>query len=125
MYGVVLWSDRRENRAVIWCEDHGDLAYYDGGEAKEHAKATLDPGDLVRFDVSEGKRMRIVSNPQVVASEQYPSLAGDLAREGARHGAAAPCEGTSDREANSGKVVPLEPHRKVAAVSRKRHRSTG
>jgi len=131
MYGVVLWSDRRENRAVIWCEDHGDLAYYDGGEAKEHAKATLDPGDLVRFDVSEGKRMRIVSNPQVVASEQYPSLAGDLAREGARHGADAPCEDRSNRDAGSGKgavfgkIVPLDPHRRVAAMPGKIHRSTG
>ena len=27
MYGIVLWSDRSERQAVIWCEDQGDLAY--------------------------------------------------------------------------------------------------
>jgi len=117
MYGVVLWSDRQENRAVIWCEDHGDLAYYDGAEPKVQAGRSLDPGDLVRFDVSEGKRMRIVSNPQVVASEQYPSLAVDLAREGERHGTAAPCEGRSNRRRNSGKVVPLAPAPQGRGVS--------
>lgn len=125
MYGVVLWSDRGDNRAVIWCEDHGDLAYYDGGNPKLHASAGLEPGDLVRFDVAEGKSMRIVSNPQVVASEQYPCLADDLAREGARLRAPAPHGGASDQDASSGKVVPLEPHRKVSAVCGKVQRSTG
>ncbi len=27
MYGVILWSDQEAQRAVIWCEDHGKLAY--------------------------------------------------------------------------------------------------
>ena len=28
MYGVILWSDQTAQRAVIWCEDHGKLAYF-------------------------------------------------------------------------------------------------
>ena len=28
MYGVILWSDQKAQRAVIWCEDHGKLAYF-------------------------------------------------------------------------------------------------
>ena len=27
MLGVVLWSDVSDRKAVIWCEDQGDLAY--------------------------------------------------------------------------------------------------
>ena len=37
MLGVVLWSDSSENNAVIWCEDHGDLAYFDGTHLFEHS----------------------------------------------------------------------------------------
>lgn len=28
MYGVILWSDEITQKAVIWCEDHGRLAYF-------------------------------------------------------------------------------------------------
>ena len=28
MYGVVLWIDKNAQKAVIWCEDHGNLAYF-------------------------------------------------------------------------------------------------
>ena len=30
MFGVVLWADPVDRKAVIWCEDHGDLAYFKG-----------------------------------------------------------------------------------------------
>lgn len=121
MYGVVLWSDPRQNRAVIWCEDHGDLAYYEGGMPEVRPGPELDPGDLVRFDVSEGKRMRIVSNPQVVASDQYPSLAGDLRREGARLTTGLPQAPAQTRAEGHSKIVPLAPRRSAPGAAAPRN----
>jgi hypothetical protein len=121
MYGVVLWSDHGQDRAVIWCEDHGDLAYYDGEMAGRPAEAGFEPGDLVRFDVRQGRRMRIASNPRVIVSDQYPSLAGDLRREGAsatRPLRQTPAQGQS-------KVVPLRPHDWPGQVARNLKASTG
>jgi hypothetical protein len=111
MHGVVLWSDRRQNRAVIWCEDHGDLAYYDGDMPEGESSAWLDPGDLVRFDVQEGQRMRLVNNPSVVASDQYPTLAGDVRREGARHRMTLP-----QAAAAGSKIIPMAPRREADAA---------
>ena len=123
MYGVVLWSDHCQNRAVIWCEDHGDLAYYEGAQPETYAGPDLDPGDLVMFDIAEGDRMRIVSNPHVVASDQYPTLAGDLARVGAQQTTTLPQDGAATRAGAAGKVVPLQPHNAASRRARTR-RST-
>jgi hypothetical protein len=121
MYGVVLWSDHGQDRAVIWCEDHGDLAYYDGERALSDANAAFEPGDLVRFDVSEGRRMRIASNPQIVASDQYPNLAGDLRREGE-----GPTEPIPKNPAQGqSKVIPLVPRDPPMQALRKPKASNG
>ncbi|WP_375690954.1 hypothetical protein [Pseudooceanicola sp. LIPI14-2-Ac024] len=77
MFGVVLWSDDAESKAVIWCEDHGDLAYYDAYTHPGAAPA-LTAGDLVRFEVEEGGQRRLVRNPALVAGRHYPSLVGRL-----------------------------------------------
>ena len=78
MFGVVLWSDQQQNRAVIWCDDHGDLAFYngecDGGEWEE----PLDPGDLVQFELHEDGTMRMARNPRLVVPDEYPTLTDDL-----------------------------------------------
>ena len=78
MYGVVLWSDASDNKAVIWCEDHGDLAYFGGGETSAFDGPCLDAGDLVHFQVTEGAPMRLAQNPQLVSESHAPALADRL-----------------------------------------------
>lgn len=78
MYGVVLWSDLNDQKAVIWCEDHGDLAFYSGQCDNAHEGLSLDAGDLVQFQISEGRDMRLARNPTLVAEQQYPTLAREL-----------------------------------------------
>jgi len=79
MFGVVLWSDCAEHRAVIWCEDHGELAYYDAMEHPDAVDLLMEPGDLVKFDLGQTSgRMRVVRNPSLVAEKQYPTLASEL-----------------------------------------------
>jgi len=78
MFGVVLWSDVEDRRAVIWCADHGDLAYYCAGEGEPCPDVALDAGDLVQFDLSGESQLRRARNPRVVAEEQYPGIATRL-----------------------------------------------
>ncbi|MGR3461185.1 MAG: hypothetical protein ACU0AX_08345 [Roseovarius sp.] len=53
MLGLVLWCDGTARRALIWCEDHGDLAWYDAsGEGA--AAVPVRAGDLVRVGVHVG-----------------------------------------------------------------------
>lgn len=80
MYGVVLWSDRAQDRAVIWCEDHGDLAYYRGEGSVLSDIDTIQPGDLVQFDLAEGRGMRLAQRPRLVAQDSHPTLTQDLKR---------------------------------------------
>ena len=61
MYGVVLWSDARSNKAVFWCEDHGDLAYFQGDPATvNQTTSCFDAGDLVQFEVYHEAKLREV-----------------------------------------------------------------
>lgn len=82
MHGVIIWSDKTRGRAVIWCEDHGDLAFY-GGEAEGRAQISLmEPGDLVYFDLNEDNDLRLAVNPRLVATDEYPTLMQDLKETG-------------------------------------------
>jgi len=76
MFGVVLWSDEQEQKAVIWCEDHGDLAFYrKTGDAPDF---TLDAGDWVQFDMTMEHRQRFAHNPKLIHEGVYPNLADAL-----------------------------------------------
>ena len=102
------------NRAVIWCEDHGDLAFFNGDGVGALDGADMDPGDLVHFEVREDRHMRLACNPRLVASDEYPTLARDLKQAGTE-----PVEQTA-RQTNGGsdaKIIAFEPKpAKVAAI---------
>lgn len=81
MYGVVLWSDRNDKKAVIWCEDHGDLAYYGGHTGGSVFDGpVLDAGDLVHFQLADacGAAMRMAHNPELVSECHAPAIAHRL-----------------------------------------------
>jgi hypothetical protein len=92
MLGVVLWSDNTENTAVIWCEDHGELAYFSGNQGLSIADVTLDAGDLVQFDLHQHQNLRMAQNPRRVFRSAYSGLAESLVEtdaEGQQTGASA------------------------------------
>jgi hypothetical protein len=76
MFGVVLWSDEQEKKAVIWCEDHGDLAFYRNTDGTTQPE--LDAGDWVQFDMTMECRQRFAHNPRLVHEGVYPDLADAL-----------------------------------------------
>lgn len=67
--------------------------------------ADLDPGDLVQFDIREDRRMRLASNPRLVATDEYPSLAHDLKKAGQETVQAAPVSAGT----RPSKIVAFEP----------------
>ncbi|HKK98570.1 MAG TPA: hypothetical protein VJ928_10320 [Marivita sp.] len=78
MYGVVLWSDANAQKAVIWCEDQGELAFYTPCEQSLHDAPVLDAGDLIQFDVVVKQNMRKATNPQLLESSHSPDLPANL-----------------------------------------------
>mgnify|MGYP005857319171 CR=1 FL=1 len=78
MLGVVVWSDGKQKSAVIWCEDHGDLAFVDRDSGAAPSHPHLAPGDLVAFDLSAQNGIRLAVSPRVVAAHEYPFLAPAL-----------------------------------------------
>ena len=66
MIGVVLWSDNSAGKAVFWCEDQGDLAYYEEPAIRVGQGAGFDTGDMVQFDVSVHRKLRIADNRRLV-----------------------------------------------------------
>jgi hypothetical protein len=86
MLGVVLWRDEAEGKAVFWCEDQGDLAYFDGNSVPSSDDNTqvgyLNVGDVVRFDVTFENRLRRANAPSVVEQHACASLADDLRNSG-------------------------------------------
>ena len=81
MYGVILWSDPDGGQAVIWCEDCGDLAYYQAPAGSEQFRHNFfDTGDYVEFEVVNDNRLRRARNAQTVTSAQCPRVAHTLQR---------------------------------------------
>lgn len=113
MYGVVLWSDEQEQKAVIWCEDHGDLAFYrntDGTNACD-----LDAGDWVCFDMTMESSQRFAHNPRLIHEGVYPELADALSAASPKNVAPAQPMGqgeTVSPACGSAQVIPIAAHRK-------------
>ncbi len=80
MLGVVLWANARATTALIWCEDHGDLALYEDDSVSAHSGEGLDAGDLIEFEVAPdpGARMRRAANLRCVDKGFAPGLAEEL-----------------------------------------------
>ena len=80
MLGVVLWSDSSDGKAVIWCEDQGDLAFLNSKDQVLSAEPFFDAGDLVQFDMEVQSSLRRAHNPRLVVENAGASLADALRR---------------------------------------------
>jgi len=62
MIGVILWRDVADSKSVIWCEDQGDLVFFDGLSDSVQPDVLLDVGDVVRFEVAVARNARLAKN---------------------------------------------------------------
>lgn len=111
MFGVILWVNSTDRKAVIWCEDEGDLAYFeDEIQPIEAEKGFFDAGDYVEFDVMTDKKLRRASNPIAVFSIGRDK--NDRSEYDFVSGTSAVAE-IADQSTISPTVVQLSDHRKV------------
>lgn len=101
MFGVVLWSDTEDRKAVIWCEDHGDLAFYNKTEELCSAEFALDAGDLVQFDLTVDRHLRFAHNPRLVSEGVCPDIADTLA----------PANAAPQVRRGSAEILPFKPRK--------------
>jgi hypothetical protein len=78
MLGVILWSNAADRKAVIWCEDQGDLAFFTSPDDHIEASDFFDAGDLVQFELEVHASMRRAHNPRLVIEQVGKSLPGAL-----------------------------------------------
>ncbi len=104
MLGVVLWADASDRKAVIWCEDHGNLAYYTGGEQNVHDGMDLDAGDLIQFDLREERDVRRARNLRRVDAGYAPGIVHDLRK----------CRNPAPSAATTGSVVAFPQARRAS-----------
>jgi len=78
MFGVILWADSASRKAVIWCEDQGDLAYLDAApRIDDVCTLFFETGDYVEFDVTQDVFLRRASNAvQIVPGERSAHQVG-------------------------------------------------
>jgi len=99
MLGVVLWSDVSDRKAVIWCEDQGDLAYVNAGDAVLDNGDFFDAGDLVQFEVETSRTMRYANNPRLVIEKAGKALPEALKSNGV----------TAPSLQEGAEIIPFEP----------------
>ena len=79
MLGIVLWSSSDRRKAVVWCEDHGPLAYLTGSAIRHPPDPWPAEGDVVKLTVeTEGTIRRIVT---LTATGERVRLAARLLEE--------------------------------------------
>lgn len=109
MFGVVLWSDPADQKAVIWCEDQGDLAFY--RHADETQNLSLEAGDWVQFDLEMQRQQRFVRNPRLIQGGACRSLPEMLtaARDDMSAGSTQGASCVEVHAAQAANVIPFTP----------------
>ena len=115
MIGVILWSDPVDQKAVIWCEDQGDLAYMAHPDGICLPEGFVDVGDIVEFDVATERSTRLARNMNIVAASEGSGLVAELkAMKDAR-----PAPPSASAEIIPFRLAP--PVRRSARVTPRRH----
>lgn len=115
MIGVILWRDVVDTKAVIWCEDQGDLAYCGGDNVPARDLDGLKVGDVVQFDVMISGQTRRAVNVLRLIDNWGQSLGKALGH--------LPEEATSD-QSDEAKVIPFsqaKPRERVSSPGIQRH----
>lgn len=113
MMGVVLWSDTKDEKAVFWCEDHGDLAYFNTKSVSQVDIVAFQPGDMVQFDITVERKTRRAHNARIVEQKVCDGLQDGL-RQGADRGRQA-----SPNIRKTGNVIPFHEPIKTPLLNQK------
>lgn len=77
MLGVVIWSCRETERAIVWCADHRDLAHYEG-TPRGLTRLGVEAGDLVEVAFKSDSAVRRCKSLKMVERGYFPEIAEEL-----------------------------------------------
>jgi hypothetical protein len=78
MRGIIIWHCQETHRAVVWCDDSGDLAYASDSCAWTYPRQKVSIGDYVAFDLRPTANSRTCVNLRLIESGQATELVGIL-----------------------------------------------
>ncbi len=78
MIGVILWSSPTKEKAVIWCDDHGALAYLQGQENLAFPGHWPEAGELVELEIESANDLRHARCVSLVSGNKRSELPGLL-----------------------------------------------
>ncbi len=90
MYGVVLWSDPQKRQAVVWCSDHGDLAYVQSRDCMDAEGDLPKAGTSCVIEFHNQNGLRVCKKLTPMTEEALPDLPNILHNEAKPHTADAP-----------------------------------
>lgn len=75
MIGVVVWSSAERQKAVIWCEDQGALAYLQGAENLAPSQSIWpDAGDLLELETEVVGPLRHARRVSLIGEGVCPQI---------------------------------------------------
>lgn len=74
MIGVVVWANGDRQKAVIWCEDQGALAYLQGFENLSQPMNWPVAGDLLELETRLVGDLRHAFNVRLITESWCPDL---------------------------------------------------
>ncbi|MEK9735606.1 MAG: hypothetical protein VW297_14550 [Paracoccaceae bacterium] len=77
MYGVTVWIEEKSGNALIWCDDHGQLANFVAAECTP-GPTDFSVGDLVKFVEGYKGKVRSAYDLVVANPGQYTNLKNDM-----------------------------------------------
>jgi hypothetical protein len=78
MRGVIIWHCKTTERAVVWCDDSGELAYAGGEQSWANPGTRVAIGDYVAFELQPFSAARSCKNMRLIEQGMAPELAGIL-----------------------------------------------
>ncbi len=78
MHGVIIWYCEKTGRAVVWCDDSGDLAYAGGFADWRAPTQVVAIGDYVAFEMRLSGGSRSCMNLRLLEKGLAPDLADAL-----------------------------------------------
>ncbi len=83
MFGIILWTDKKNRSGIIWCEDQLQLAYF-GNDARASDGRVLETGDFVRLEVQDRNGVRHAHNVMHLGQAANSDALGDRLKRAAR-----------------------------------------
>jgi hypothetical protein len=78
MYGVILWKDPAKGKAVIWCDDHGHLAYLASADVIKDGQDIPEVGAMVDIIIRQVGPLRLCTSLECIDNTGHPTLLKSL-----------------------------------------------